>query len=64
MAKRFSSSSDNKGKTIGQLIKKYNYEQGEVFKDCELDGGSGISNTDVYTIRSFLYIYNKIRGKV
>ncbi len=56
VAKRFSPSSDNRDKTIGQLVKKCNYGQGEVFEDCELGYSFGIGNTDVYTSRSFLYV--------
>lgn len=47
---------DKQGRAISQLVKKCNYGQGEVFKDCELNGGFNIGNTDVYAIRSFLYI--------
>lgn len=48
--------SGKQGGAISQLVKKCNYGQGEVFKDCELGNSFDIGNTEVLTIRSFLCV--------
>lgn len=48
--------SGKQGGAISQLVKKCNYGQGEVFKDCELGYSFDIGNTDVLTNRSFLCV--------
>lgn len=48
--------SGKQGGAISQLVKKCNYGQGEVFKDCELGYSFDIGNTDVLTNSSFLCV--------